>query len=343
MSDLKKSAAFSEADFVSLQPKLQQSEAAFAQADTLQQAQEFTAEQFKVEADEAAVIVTKQNRDGLWLWGAALFSLTAVAAVQWWQFMADSWQSGVLQGTAVTVLTSLSVLLLTRFGYREWRLRRQLKKRQQWREESFRLQQSMQFGEAYPMCQQMISAISDSSQLDWQTFEQQRKAEYTDAELLQLFDLTVLTNIDKAAELQIRQAAMQTGVAVALSPFALSDMVLVLWRGTLMLRELSVLYGAPVGRLRSLAMIKQFVKTVFFTGAAEIAVDVGADLVGAELSGRLSARLGQGVLAGVMVARLGRFAQQQLRPLPGAISDKSLVKQVLTDLVKRLTPGSTAN
>jgi putative membrane protein len=43
------------------------------------------------------------------------------------------------------------------------------------------------------------------------------------------------------------------------------------------------------------------------------------------------------------VARLGRFAQQQLRPLPGAISDKSLVKQVLTDLVKRLAPGATAN
>jgi putative membrane protein len=342
MNDLKKTTAFSEADFVSLQPKLQQNEAA-ALAGKLQQAQEFTTEQFKVEINEAPVAETAESRRGLWLWGGALLSLTAVAGVQWWQFMADSWQSGLWQGTAVTALTGLSALLLARFGYREWRLRRQLNMRQQWREKSFRLQQSMQFGEAYPMCQKMISAMSDTSHSDWQHFEQQRKAEFTDAELLQLFDLTVLTNIDKAAELQIRQAAMQTGVAVALSPFALADMLLVLWRGALMLSELSVLYGAPVGKLRSLAMMKQFVKTVFFTGAAEIAVDVGADLVGAELSGRLSARLGQGVLAGVMVARLGRFAQQQLRPLPGAISDKSLVKQVLTDLVKRLAPGSTAN
>lgn len=342
MNDLKKTTAFAEADFVSLQPKLQQSETA-ATAGKLQQAQEFTAEQFKVEINEAPVAETTESRRGLWLWGGALLSLTVVAGVQWWQFMADSWQNGVLQGTAVTALTALCGLLLARFGYREWRLRRQLKLRQQWREESFRLQQSMQFGEAYPMCQQMIAAMSEGSQRDWQSFEQQRKAEFTDAELLQLFDLTVLTNVDKAAELQIRQAAMQTGVAVALSPFALADMLLVVWRGALMLRELSVLYGAPVGKLRSLAMMKQFVKTVFFTGAAEIAVDVGADLVGAELSGRLSARLGQGVLAGVMVARLGRFAQQQLRPLPGAISDKSLVKQVLTDLVKRLAPGSTAN
>lgn len=342
MNELKKTTAFSEHDFVSLQPELQPSETA-APAGKLAQTQEFTAEQFKVEHSEVVVEGVNQSSRGLWLWGGALVSLTAVAGVQWWQFMAESWQSGVLQGSAVTALTALSTLLLARFGYREWRLRRQLKMRQQWREESFRLQQSVQFGEAYPMCQQMISAVSSHSQRDWQTFEQQRKAEFTDAELLQLFDLTVLINIDKAAELQIRQASMQTGVAVALSPFALADMLLVLWRGSLMLRELSVLYGAPVGRLRSLAMMKQFVKTVFFTGAAEIAVDVGADLLGAELSGKLSARLGQGVLAGVMVARLGRFAQQQLRPLPAAISDKSITKQVLTDLVKRLNPASTAN
>ncbi len=342
MNDLKKTTAFAEADFVSLQPALSQTENS-GNDGKLQQAQSFKAEQFTVAVDETPVESTNESSRGFWLWGGALLSLAAVAGVQWWQFMADSWQSGVVQGTAVTALTGLSGLLLARFGYREWRLRRQLKLRQQWREESIRLQQSLQFGEAYPMCQQMIAAMSESNQGDWQTFEQQRKAEFTDAELLQLFDLTVLTNIDKAAELQIRQAAMQTGVAVALSPFALADMLLVLWRGALMLRELSVLYGAPVGKLRSLAMMKQFVKTVFFTGAAEIAVDVGTDLVGAELSGRLSARLGQGVLAGVMVARLGRFAQQQLRPLPGTVSDKSLVKQVLTDLVKRLAPGTTAN
>ncbi|RVU37171.1 DUF697 domain-containing protein [Rheinheimera riviphila] len=342
MTELKKSTAFAEADFVSLQPKLSPTEVS-ANEEKLQQAKQFNPAEFNVEVEEAPVVLPKQSNSGIWLWGGALLSLTAVAGVQWWQFMADSWQSGLLQGTAVTGLTVLSGLLLTRFGYREWRLRRQLKMRQQWREESSRLQQSMQFGEAYPMCQQMMQAMDKTNNRDWLQFEQQRKAEFTDAELLQLFELTVLTNIDQAAELQIRQAAMQTGVAVALSPFALADMLLVLWRGALMLRELSVLYGAPVGRLRSLAMMKQFVKTVFFTGAAEIAVDVGADLIGAELSGRLSARLGQGVLAGVMVARLGRFAQQQLRPLPAAISDKSLVKQVLTDLVKRLAPGSTAN
>lgn len=341
MTELKKTTAFSEADFVSLQPKLSQTESSGTQSQ-LQQTQIFTEDEFQPDSAAEQIIANKRQDRSLWLWSAALASLTLVAGVQWWQFIETSWQSGMLQGVAVSGLTVLSGLLLARFGYREWRLRRQLRLRKLWRDDSVRLQQSMQFGEAYPMCQQMMSAMNPENSQDWQSFLQQRKAEFTDAELLQLFDITVLTHVDKAAELQIRQAAMQTGVAVALSPFALADMALVVWRGTMMLRELSVLYGAPVGRLRSLAMMKEFIKTVFFTGAAEMAVDVGADLLGAELSGRLSARLGQGVLAGVMVARLGRYAQQQLRPLPMAISDKSLVKQVLADLVKRLNPASTA-
>lgn len=342
MTDIKKTATFSEADFVSLQPELSPT-TAIDGLSPLQSTKVFDESQFQVDEISRQSESPNQKHRPLWLWIAALVSLFVVAGVQWWQFIEESWQSSVLQGTAVTGLTLCAGLLLSRLGYREWRLWRQLSRRQGWREDSARLQQSMQFGEAYPMCQQMAAAMSPYVQLNWQTFEQQRKTEYTDAELLQLFEVTVLSHIDKAADLQIRQAAVQTGVAVALSPFALADMLLVMWRGSLMLRELSLLYGAPLGKLRSLAMMKHFIQTVFFTGAAEVAVDVGADLVGAELSSKLSARLGQGVLAGVMVARLGRFAQQQLRPLPAVVNDKSLVKQVLSDLLKRLNPASTAN
>jgi putative membrane protein len=203
----------------------------------------------------------------------------------------------------------------------------------------------VQFGEAMPLCQQMYASMDNTSFITpfWQQFSQQHKAEFSDAEVLQLFEKTVLQPIDSLVDQQIRQAAMQTGVAVALSPFALADMLLVLWRGSLMLRETAALYGAPVGKLQSLRMMKKFIKTLFFTGASEMALDVGSDLLGAELTGKLSARLGQGVLAGVLVARLGRFAVQELRPLPKAIEEKMLIRQVATDLLQRLKPGTTAN
>ena len=43
-----------------------------------------------------------------------------------------------------------------------------------------------------------------------------------------------------------------------------------------------------------------------------------------------------------MVARLGRFAQQQLRPLAMPPNEQSLVKLVVSDLVKKLNPLSGA-
>lgn len=340
MSELKKATDFSAAQFQALQSDLT-AKAQLAESQ-LKQASQFTTTDF-IPAEIAPAVSPKPAKRGLWLWGSALLSLGAVAALQWGLFIQQSWQNGWWQGALVSLLTGLATVLAVRFGVREWRIWRQLAKRQSWRQDSNRLQQSMQFGEAYPMCQQMARAMQTSqTQTQWQQFEQQRKAEFSDAELLQLFELTVLQPVDIRVEQQIRQASLQTGVAVALSPFALADMLLVIWRGSLMLREIALLYGTPVGKVRSLALIRQFIKTVFFTGAAEMAVDVGADLLGAELSGKLSARLGQGVLAGVMVARLGRFAQQQLRPLAMPPNEQSLVKLVVSDLVKKLNPLSGA-
>lgn len=340
MSELKKATDFSAAQFQSLQSDL--TAKAQLTESQLKQASQFATTDF-IPAEITRPQSPQPAKSGLWLWGSALFSLTAVAGLQWGLFVQQSWQNGWWQGALVSVLTGLATLLALRFGVREWRIWRQLAKRQSWRQDSSRLQQSMQFGEAYPMCQQMASAMQTSqTQQQWQQFEQQRKAEFSDAELLQLFELTLLQPVDIRVEQQIRQASLQTGVAVALSPFALADMLLVLWRGSLMLREIALLYGSPIGKVRSLALMRQFIKTVFFTGAAEMAVDVGADLLGAELSGKLSARLGQGVLAGVMVARLGRFAQQQLRPLAMPPNEQSLVKLVVSDLVKKLNPLSGA-
>lgn len=338
MTDLKKAVVFDETVFQALKPDPIQNE-------QLAPAQQFHSADFQVPAAEPLVATSAAKSErNFWWWAGALASLTGLALWQWGTFVADSWQAGVFQGTLVSALTFFGTALVVRFGYQQWCLQRKLKQRHQWRQASLRLQQSVQFGEAMPMCNQIYASMDNEPLLVplWQQFEAQHRPEYSDAEVLQLFETTLLKPVDKLVEQQIRQAAMQTGVAVALSPFALADMLLVLWRGSLMLREIAALYGSPVGKLQSLRMMKKFIKTLFFTGASEMALDVGSDLLGAELTGKLSARLGQGVLAGVLVARLGRFAEQELRPLPKAATGQKLIRQVATDLLQRLKPGATA-
>jgi len=334
---LKQARDFSAADFQSL-----------AQVQTapvqLQAAARYDDSAFE-QAEPVLSADQKSTASSLWYWLGALASLTLLAGWQWADFIHASWQASIWQGGAVSALTGFVAVLAGRVALKEWRLWRQLRQRQHWRQAAERIQASLQFGEALPLCQQIRQAMPADTATDnvWQQFLTQHQAQFSDAETLRLFEQTLLQAADSRVQQQIRQAAMQTGVAVAMSPFALADMVLVLWRGSLMLREIASLYGCSVGKIRSLALLKQFIQTLFFTGASELAVDLGSDFVGAELTGKLSARLGQGVLAAVLVARLGKFAQQELRPLPLTAAEPTLIRQVMQDVLAKFTLPKTAN
>jgi putative membrane protein len=334
---LKQASRFSAADFQTLQP---------AQSEPLQLQAAVRYDDSAFEQAEPVVSAEHQQTDrSLWYWAGALACALLLAGWQWADFISASWQASLWQGGAVTALTGFVAVLVGRVALTEWRLWRQLRQRQHWRQAAERLQASVQFGEALPLCQQIRAAMPAGTATEtlWQQFLTQHQAQFSDAETLRLFEQTVVQAADSRVQQQIRQAAMQTGVAVAMSPFALADMLLVLWRASLMLREIASLYGCSVGRLRSVRLLKKFVQTLFFTGASEMAVDLGSDFVGAELTGKLSARLGQGVLAAVLVARLGKFAQQELRPLPLTVSEPGLIRQVMQDLLTKFTSGKTAN
>ncbi len=331
---------FSQAQFQALKPEISE----VMVQPSLSAAERFDDRVF-VELAPTEPAPNKSSKRSFYYWLGALTSLTLLAVWQWLTFISESWQASVWQGGAVSALTGFVLLLLGHAGWKEWRLWRQLRQRQEWRQTSARLVQSVQFGEAMPLCQQIRQMMPSSAVTEscWQQFISQHRAEHSDAETLRLFEMNLLQTADIPVQQQIRQAAMQTGVAVAMSPFALADMLLVLWRASLMLREIACLYGCSLGRLRTLRLMKKFVQTVFFVGASEIAVDLGSDFVGAELTGKLSARLGQGVMAAVLVARLGRFAQQELRPLPLATVEPTLIAQVVQDLLQKLKPAPNAN
>jgi len=168
-------------------------------------------------------------------------------------------------------------------------------------------------------------------------FEQQRKAEHSDKEVLQLFDMQVLQPLDAQVQREIHRAAVDTCVAVALSPFVLADLLLVLWRSSRMLRQIALHYGAPIGQLRSLVLIKRLFVALAWAGGTEMALDLSADLLSSELTAKLSARAGQGVVAGLLVARLGLAAQQLMRPVPQATPQKLRLSELAKALIQRLT------
>mgnify|MGYP006205358727 FL=1 len=166
------------------------------------------------------------------------------------------------------------------------------------------------------------------------------KDEHSDEEQLALFEHFVLTVLDKQAQQIIYRAATDTSMAVAISPFALADMILVLWRSSRLVRELAQLYGGAIGQLRSMVLLKRLFAALLWAGGSELALDMASDVIGSELTAKLSARAGQGVIAGLLVARLGNLAQQQLRPLPVTAAAKVSIKSLGRALLQRFSAAA---
>ncbi len=284
----------------------------------LQGARQFAASDFVADVSLTEPELPSSWRWPLWLFWTSMLLLLWLGGWQWLEHLQHSWQQGPVKGGLWTVISVLFLLVLGSFGWREWRLWRRLQQNQQWQQAATRIANSVQFGEAQPLCQSIAAALPQDALSAGQLLMWQKAvtAEHTDQEQLQLFDTLVLAERDKQAQQLIWRASTDCSLAVAISPFALADMLLVIWRSSRMLRQLAVLYGSPVGQLRSLAMLKRALAALLWAGGSELVLDMAADAISSDLTAKLSMRAGQGVIAGLLVARLGQLAQQQLRPLP---------------------------
>ncbi|MDX3774922.1 TIGR01620 family protein [Chromatiaceae bacterium AAb-1] len=303
-------------------------------------AREFSADAFfEAVSPETGSALSQQKPRTLYriLWMAVVL-LLAYGCWQWVDAVTVSWQEHWLKGILFSSASALCLLLIAWQLLREWRLWRRLQRNRDWQQSAERIRNSVQFGEAQALCQAVAASLPQDNQTQARVtaWQQAITAQHSDQEQLQLFDYLVLTETDNQARQLVKRAAADTSLAVAISPFALADMLLVLWRSSRLVRELALLYGGSVGQLRSLLMLKRLLTALLWAGGSEMALDMASDVMSSELTAKLSARAGQGVIAGLLVARIGNLAQQQLRPLPVVQNSRVNVSSLLQGLVQRL-------
>jgi putative membrane protein len=328
MTDLKQAKSFKEADFIGSDTV---SELPMSKARQFEQA-DFVAEPHP-EAEPA-----KPKPVSALMW-AGISSVVLLVTVALYSAVTTIQQAFIAPGIS-TVLEALFCAALLTLGSllvaREWRLWRRLAKTRTWQQAHQRIHASIQYGEAEQLCLDIAAVLPESTKQDVADWKAQKQAEHSDQELLDLFELKVLSKADAKVRQQIHQASADAAMAVAVSPFALADMLLVMWRTSKLLRQMAESYGASLGQLRSLILIKHLFAALLWAGSSELALDLGSDVLGAELTSKLSMRAGQGLIAGMLVARLGLAAQQLLRPLPLAKSQKLSLLDLSKALVRRL-------
>ncbi len=152
-------------------------------------------------------------------------------------------------------------------------------------------------------------------------------------DLLMLAERDLLIPIDEQARQLIMQAAKRVSVVTAVSPRAFVDVGFVLWESVRLVRRLASLYGGRPGFIGLIRMMRAVVAHLAVTGTIAVGETLVQQIVGQGLAARLSARLGEGVVNGLMTARIGLSAMDVSRPLPFLAGERPKLTDLTADLV----------
>jgi len=136
------------------------------------------------------------------------------------------------------------------------------------------------------------------------------------ADLVRIAEAEILGPLDARAQHMILDAAKRVSLVTAVSPRALVDLAYVLFESGRLIRRLSELYGGRPGTLGFFRLARGVLAHLAVTGAIAAGDDFVHQIVGQGLAARLSAKLGEGVVNGMMTARIGVAAMEVTRPLP---------------------------
>jgi putative membrane protein len=153
-------------------------------------------------------------------------------------------------------------------------------------------------------------------------------------DMVRLAERELMTPLDQQARKLISVAATRVSVVTALSPRALVDVLFVFGTALILVRRLAFLYGARPGTLSLARLIRQIVMHLAMTGGLAASDSLIQQLLGHGIAAKLSARLGEGVLNGLLTARFGLAAVDLIRPVPFAALPRPTLSDLMSEVLR---------
>jgi putative membrane protein len=152
------------------------------------------------------------------------------------------------------------------------------------------------------------------------------------ADMIKLAERELMTPLDIEARRLVSSAAQRVSIVTAISPRAAIDIIFVFVASLRLIRQLARLYGGRPGALGMIRLLRHVIAHLAITGGMAASDSLVQQMLGHGIAAKLSQRLGEGMLNGLLTARLGLAAIDVTRPLPFT----ALPRPALTDLAKDL-------
>ncbi len=152
---------------------------------------------------------------------------------------------------------------------------------------------------------------------------------------LAIAERELIAPLDAQAKRAIAGAAKQVSLVTAVSPRAIVDVAFVIFAAVRLLRTLARIYGGRPGLFGFLRLAKAALNHLAVTGGVAVGDSLMQQVLGLGLAARISAKLGEGVLNGLMTARFGLAALSVCRPLPFIREESPKIGDVAGELISR--------
>lgn len=156
------------------------------------------------------------------------------------------------------------------------------------------------------------------------------------ADMVRLAERELMTPLDQEARRLVSSAAQRVSIVTAVSPGAVIDMLFVFAAALRLVRQLARLYGGRPGTLGMIRLMRHVVAHLALTGGMAASDSLIQQMLGHGITAKLSAKLGEGLLNGLLTARLGLAAIDVTRPLPFEALPRPALSDLARDLLKRV-------
>jgi putative membrane protein len=135
-------------------------------------------------------------------------------------------------------------------------------------------------------------------------------------DLIDIAERALLRPLDARAQQEIAAAAKRVSLVTAISPRAVLDVIFVVAQIVFLIRRIAEIYGGRPGLLGFFKLARSVGAHIAITGGMAVGDSLLQQVVGHGIASKISARLGEGVLNGLLTARVGLSALAVCRPAP---------------------------